>query len=234
MRFGDAEENIEIASTRPELLAACVGIAVHPKDDKYKAVVGKTVTVPIFGQEARVTSDEEVDPHYGSGAVMSCTFGDKTDVRWQKKYHLPVIKALAENGRLSVDDPRFKGLKAEEARKKIVSELQAKGLLNRTESITQNIGTCWRCQTPVEIISRPQWFMKTRDLTQKVIEWAGKLDWIPPFSKQRLIDSAESLEWDWVISRQRIFATPIPVWYCTKCESTIIPSETSLPVDPPK
>jgi len=234
MRFGDAEENIEIASTRPELLAACVGIAVHPKDDKYKAVVGKTVTVPIFGQEARVISDDEVDPHYGSGAVMICTFGDKTDVRWQKKYHLAVIKALAENGRLSVDDPRFKGLKAEEARKKIVSELQAKGLLSKTEPITQNIGTCWRCQTPVEIIARPQWFMKTRDLTQKVIEWAEKLDWIPPFSKQRLIDWAESLDWDWVISRQRIFATPIPVWYCTKCESTIIPDEKSLPVDPRK
>jgi len=175
-----------------------------------------------------------VDPHYGTGAVMICTFGDKTDVRWQKKYHLPIIKALTENGRLSVDDPRFKGLKAEEARKKIVAELQAKGLLNKTEPITQNIGTCWRCQTPVEIIARPQWFMKTRDMTQKVVEWAEKLDWIPPFSKQRLIDWAESLDWDWVISRQRIFATPIPVWYCTNCEATVLPDEKSLPVDPRK
>jgi len=165
---------------------------------------------------------------------MICTFGDKTDVRWQKKYHLPIIKVLTENGRLSVDDPRFKGLKAEEARKKIVAELQAKGLLNKTEMITQNIGTCWRCQTPVEIIARPQWFMKTRDMTQKVVEWAEKLDWIPPFSKQRLIDWAESLDWDWVISRQRIFATPIPVWYCTNCEATVLPDEKSLPVDPRK
>ncbi|OLE68237.1 valine--tRNA ligase [archaeon 13_1_20CM_2_51_12] len=234
MRFGHANEHIEIASTRPELLSACVGIAVHPKDEKYKLVVGKTIAVPIFGQQARVISDDEVDPRYGTGAVMICTFGDKTDVRWQAKYHLPVIKALTENGRLSVDDPRFKGLKAEEARRKIVAELQASGLLTKTEPITQNIGTCWRCQTPVEIIARPQWFMKTRDLTQKVVEWAGKLDWIPSFSKQRLIDWAESLDWDWVVSRQRIFATPIPVWYCTKCESTIIPNEESLPVDPRK
>src|SRR3989441_12567561 len=73
--------------------------------------------------------------------------------------------------------------------------------------------------------------MKTRDLTQKVVEWAGKLDWIPPFSKQRLIDWAESLDWDWVISRQRIFATPIPVWYCTKCGTVIAPEESKLPVD---
>src|SRR3989454_7282306 len=165
---------------------------------------------------------------------MICTFGDKTDVRWQKKYHLPIIKALTENGRLSVDDSRFKGLKAEEARKKIVAELQGTGLINKTETTQQNIGTCWRCQTPIEIISRPQWFMKTRDLTQKVVEQAGKLDWVPPFAKQRLIDWAESLDWDWVISRQRIFATPIPVWYCTKCESTIIPDERDLPVDPRK
>src|SRR5260370_3727565 len=234
MRFGEADNVIEIASTRPELLAACVGIAVHPKDEKYKAIVGKTVLVPIFGQQARVISDEEVDPKYGTGAVMICTFGDKTDVRWQMKYHLPVIKALTENGRLSVDDPRFKGLKAEEARKKIVAELQAKGLLSKTETTQQNIGTCWRCQTPVEIMARPQWLMKTRHLKQKVVEWAGKLDWIPPFAKQRLIDWAESLDWDWVISRQRIFATPIPVWYCTKCESTIIPDENMLPVDPRK
>ena len=234
MTFGTEDDRIEIASTRPELLAACVGIAVHPRDDRYQKMVGKTIAVPIFGQNARVISDEEVDPKYGSGAVMICTFGDKTDVKWQKRYHLPIIKALTENGRLSVDDPRFKGLKAEEARKKVVAELQAKGLLNKTETVHQSIGTCWRCQTPVEIISRPQWFMKTQEMTQTVIDWSEKLDWIPTFSKQRLIDWAKSLDWDWVISRQRIFATPIPVWYCTKCDATVLPSEKQLPVDPRK
>ena len=234
MRFGRTNEGIEIASTRPELLAACVGIAVHPRDDKYKGMVGKTITVPIFGQKARVISDDGVDPRYGTGAVMICTFGDKTDVRWQKKYHLPIIKALAENGRLSVEDSRFKGLKAEEARRKIVAELQASGLIVKTETTQQNIGTCWRCQTPVEIISRPQWFMKTREMTRKVVEWAGKLSWVPPFAKQRLVDWAESLDWDWVISRQRIFATPIPIWYCAKCDTVIIPDEENLPVDPRK
>src|SRR3989449_11424255 len=96
-----------------------------------------------------------------------------------KEIPSPNHQGADRNGRLSVDDPRFKGLKAEEARRKIVAELQASGLLNKTEPITQNIGTCWRCQTPVEIIARPQWFMKTRDLTQKVVERAGKLDEIP-------------------------------------------------------
>ena len=234
MKFGTGDEEIEIASTRPELLAACVGIAVHPKDDRFQTMVGRMITVPIFGQKARVISDEEVDPSYGSGAVMICTFGDKTDVKWQKKYRLPIIKALTENGKLSVEDSRFKGLKTEEARKKVVAELENKGLLNKTETIHQSIGTCWRCQTPVEIIARPQWFMKTQEMTQRVIDWANKLDWIPTFSKQRLIDWANSLDWDWVISRQRIFATPIPVWYCTKCDATVLPSEKQLPVDPRK
>src|SRR2546422_11151062 len=105
-----------------------------------------------------------------------------------KEIPSPNHQGADRNGRLSVDDPRFKGLKAEEARKKIVAELQSKGLLNKTEPIAQNIGTCWRCQTPVEIISRPQWFMKTRDMTHKVAERSEKLSLIPPFTKHRHIN----------------------------------------------
>src|SRR5207245_6796428 len=97
MRFGDPDGGIEIASTRPELLAACVGIAVNPKDDKYKTAVGKTITVPIFGQKARIISDDEVDPRYGTGAVMICTFGDKTAVRVKNKYALTIITLLMAN-----------------------------------------------------------------------------------------------------------------------------------------
>src|SRR5207245_9967494 len=97
MRFGDADEGIEIASTRPELLAACVGIAVNPKDDKYKTAVGKSITVPVFGQKALIISDDEVDPRYGTGAVMICTFGDTTAVRVKNKYALTIITLLMAN-----------------------------------------------------------------------------------------------------------------------------------------
>lgn len=231
MRFGDVE-GLEIASTRPELLAACVAIAVHPEDSRYKTLLGKSIVVPVFGQKVRVIQDDEVDSKFGTGAVMVCTFGDKTDVKWQKKHKLPIIREITENGRIAIDDPRFKGLKIEEARKRVVEELAKNGKLIRTETVTQNIGTCWRCKTPVEIISRPQWFMKTRDMTSQVVSWADKLTWVPAFAKQRLIDWAQSLDWDWVISRQRIFATPIPVWYCKKCNETILPDEHKLPVDP--
>jgi valyl-tRNA synthetase len=232
MRFGDAAHPLEIASTRPELLGACVAIAVHPEDPRYKSLIGTSTTVPVFGQKVSVIADEEVDPKFGTGAVMVCTYGDKMDVKWQKKYNLPVIKEIGENGRISLEDSRFKGLKIEDARKRAIEELKIEERLVRTEQVKQNVGTCWRCSTPVEIIARPQWFMKTRDLTNQVTTSSDNLRWVPSFAKQRLVDWTLSLDWDWVVSRQRIFGTPIPVWFCQQCNETIIADETKLPTDP--
>ncbi len=232
MRFGGDSKSLEVASTRPELLAACVAVAVHPADPRYKPMVGGSTTVPVFGQKVPVIADEEVDSKFGTGAVMVCTFGDKMDVKWQKKHDLPVIKEITENGRIATQDQRFNGLKIEDARKRVLEELKNTGKLLRTEQVTQNIGTCWRCNTPVEIISKPQWFMKTKEMSDLVTRCADKLRWVPAFSKQRLIDWTNSLDWDWVVSRQRIFGTPIPVWYCQKCGETVIPAESKLPADP--
>ncbi len=232
VKFGGDKDGVEIASTRPELLAACVAIAVNPKDPRYKKLVGRDIEVPLFERRVRIITDEDVDSGFGTGAVMVCTFGDKLDVKWQKKYGLPMIRAITENGRLAEEAGRFRGLKTEEARKRIVEQLSNEKKISKTESLTQSVGVCWRCKTPVEIISRPQWFMKTREMTDHVIQWADKLQWVPPFSKQRLVDWANSLDWDWVVSRQRVFATPIPIWYCKKCGNVILPLEENLPVDP--
>jgi valyl-tRNA synthetase len=234
MRFGNPETSVEIASTRPELIAACVAIAVNPQDPKHQSLVGKKVEIPIFHRAVPVVTDEEVETTFGTGAVMVCTFGDKTDVKWQNKYKLPIIRALTENGRLTEAAGPLKGLKIEEARKKMVEMLTAESRVLKTEPLKQSIGVCWRCKTPVEIISKPQWFMKTRDMTQTVLQWADKLQWVPAFAKQRLIDWAQSLDWDWVISRQRVFATPIPLWHCNKCGKVLPAEEKHLPVDPRK
>lgn len=234
IKFGEGEDSIELASTRPELLAACVAVAVHPDDPRYRHLVGKQTLVPLFRQRVDVIFDNDVDSSFGTGAVMVCTFGDKMDVTWQKKHNLPVVRAVSDNGRLTDEAGRFKGLTVEEGRKQIVEQLKQDGRLSKVEKSQQNVGTCWRCSTPVEIISRPQWFMKVRDMTPAVIDWAGKLRWVPSFARQRMIDWAQSLDWDWVVSRQRLFATPIPVWYCKKCDETVIPTEDSLPVDPRK
>ncbi len=232
MQFGQDDQKLEVASTRPELLPACVAVLVHPEDPRYKSIIGKKAIVPIFNQGVPILKDTEVDSSFGTGAVMVCTFGDKMDVKWQNKYKLPLIRAITENGRLAIEDPRFKGLRTEEARKRIAELLIGQGKISKTEPHTQSVGVCWRCKTPVEIISRPQWFMKTREMTEEVVEWAGKLRWVPEFARTRLIDWARSLDWDWVISRQRIFATPIPVWYCKDCANIVVPDENQLPVDP--
>ncbi|MEM3108928.1 MAG: valine--tRNA ligase [Candidatus Bathyarchaeia archaeon] len=223
---------LPIATTRPELLPACVAVAVHPDDDRYKDLRGEAVEVPLYGRRVPVIADSEVDPSFGTGVVMVCTFGDKTDVKWQKRHNLPVINVIGEDGRMTGNAGKYEGLTIEEARESILKALDEEGLIERRERLLQNIGTCWRCHTPIEILTRMQWFMKTLEMTGEVLEWAEKVEWIPEHAKRRLIDWATSLDWDWVISRQRIFATPIPVWYCKGCGEIIVAEEDWLPVDP--
>jgi len=221
-----------IATTRPELLPACVGILVNPNDKRYSELIGKKLIVPIFNRKVEVYADEDVDPSFGSGIVMVCTFGDKTDVKWQHKFRLPIIKVIDETGRMTREAEEFVGLTIKECKEKIVSKLKKMNKIVKEEDLTQSIGTCWRCHTPVEILVKNQWFVKTRSLTQDILKWADKIKWVPKWAKNRLIDWVNSLDWDWVISRQRIFATPIPIWYCKSCGEIIVAKEEWLPVDP--
>jgi valyl-tRNA synthetase len=194
--------------------------------------VGSEVEVPLVHRKVKVLADDGVDKDFGTGVVMVCTFGDKTDVKWQKKYGLRVIPLITEDGHISQTGGKYQGLSIEEARSAIVADLKSVGSIIKTEKIRQSFGTCWRCDTPVEIVSRTQWFMRTREMTEEVLEWTNRVKWIPEFAKYRMMDWARSLDWDWVISRQRIFATPIPVWYCKICGRVIIAEREWLPVDP--
>jgi len=232
IRFRTEDGHLVIATTRPELLPACVAVAVNPEDERYRRHVGKWVEVPVFKRRVGILADEGVDPNFGTGVVMVCTFGDKTDVKWQKKYKLPIVKAISEDGHMTEEAGRYRGLMIKECQEAIMTDLQKEGVVEKSEKIKRNVGTCWRCHTSVEIISRLQWFMKTKDMTDDVINWTNKITWIPEFAKHRMIDWATSLDWDWVISRQRVFATPIPVWYCARCGENITPEEDWLPVDP--
>jgi len=232
VEFGNKDRPLLIATTRPELLYACVAVAVNPSDDRYAGLSGGRAKLPLFDREVPVICDEGVDPTFGTGIVMVCTFGDKMDARWQKKHNLPIVRAITEDGRTSDDAGPYKGLTLDECRGRVVADLEAAGLLKKSEEVERNIGTCWRCHSPVEILAKPQWFMKTREMTDRLIEAAEHVVWIPDFAKSRLIDWAKSLDWDWVISRQRIFATPIPVWYCKKCGQEIVAEEGWLPIDP--
>ena len=226
------DEDVEIATTRPELIPACVAIAVHPRDGRYRHLVGRRVKVPIFNYEVPIVEDEEVDPNFGTGIVMICTFGDRQDVRWWKKHNLPLRSVLRKDGRLNELAGRYEGLTLREARERILKDLEREGRLIGQEDVDQNVGVCWRCKTPVEIVVEDQWFVKVDK--ERVIEGAKRIRWIPEHMLQRLIDWVESMEWDWVISRQRIFATPIPVWRCKRCGEIVVAREDWLPVDPTK
>jgi len=223
---------LTIATTRPELIPACVAVAVHPEDERYNRYVGEQIVVPIVNRKVKIIADEMVDPKFGTGVVMICTYGDKADVKSVKKNNLPVIPLITQDGKMNENAGKYSGLTIEEAKKAIVRDLEGEGLLEKIEEITQEVGVCWRCKTPVEILERKQWFMKTRILTDRVEKAAHEVKWYPDYMKYRLIDWAKSLDWDWVISRQRVFATPIPIWYCEKCGETILAEPEWLPIDP--
>jgi len=223
---------LTIATTRPEYLHACVVVAVHPEDERYKGYVGEKLEVPPFGQIVEVIEDREVDPQFGTGVVMICTYGDKTDVRWVRRHKLPVINAIDERGHMTEAAGKYVGLTLDECKKQIVEDLRRAGLLEKQEKLVQNVGVCWRCKTPVEILTKRQWFMRVLDLKDEVIDGAKRVRWVPEYMRDRLISWAESMDWDWVISRQRIFATPIPAWYCSKCDSPIVAEESQIPVNP--
>jgi valyl-tRNA synthetase len=224
------DKEVEIATTRPELIPSCVAIGVNPEDEKNKELIGKKLIVPIFRREVEVLPLNEVDPKFGTGVVMICSFGDKQDVDWILNNNLPIVESINENGKMVVEP--YKGLNVEEAREKIILDLKEQGKLVKQEEIRQSRGTCWRCHKPVEILRREQWFIAVNKFKDQVIEETDKVNWIPKYMKHRQIDWTNNMNRDWCVSRKKIFGTPIPVWYCEKCSKIVVAKEEDLPVDP--
>jgi valyl-tRNA synthetase len=228
----DGEGKVSIATTRPELLSACVAVTVHPDDERYQDLAGKYLEVPLYNRKVRVITDEDVDPEFGTGAVMICTFGDKTDVSWVNRYQLDIIEAITEKGTMKEIAGEYAGCTIEECKDKIIADLKTGGLLQKQEKVGQNVGLCWRCKTPIEILVKKQWFVAVNQLTGMIKDTANEMIWKPEHMKTRLLNWTDSMDWDWCISRQRIFATPIPVWYCQECGEIQLPDPVDLPVDP--
>jgi len=222
----------EIATTRPEMLSSCQIVAVHPNDDRAPWLVDQILVVPVFDKEVKIIEDDAVDPDFGSGIVMICTVGDKEDLNWVFKYKLPIEMSIDEEGCMTDICGKYQGLKIEDARKNIIKDMKTDGLLIKQEPLEQSVGACWRCKTPVEFINAEQWFLKTTDFKKMVLKASDDTNWYPEFMKIRLEDWVNSLEWDWVISRQRYFATPIPLWECEKCAEVVLARVEDCYIDP--
>jgi valyl-tRNA synthetase len=229
IRFS-GDHDLLIATTRPELLPACVALYHHPGDTRYAGL--ERATVPLFGYEVPVLTDESVDPEYGTGLMMVCTFGDSEDVLKWRRDHLDLRLVVEPDGRLGELAGEFAGLTLAQGRAAIVKALDKAGLLVSSDPVRQVVGVHERCQTPVEFQIRPQWFIAVREHADRFRARAAELEWIPPFMRRRLEDWIDGLKWDWNITRQRRYGVPFPVWFCAACSAPVLARLEDLPVDP--
>ena len=231
-RAVDDGAELRIATTRPELLPACVALYVNPEDERYRGLVGRKAMVPFSGQEVVVRTDAAVDPAFGTGLMMVCTWGDAEDVRKWKEHGLDTRIAIAPDGTMTDLTGVLAGLPLPEARKRIVAELTEAGLILGQQRLTHQVGTHERCHTTVEFNHAPQWFIRVLDLKPELLERGRELTWYPPHFRTQYENWVEGLKWDWCISRQRYYGVPFPVWFCSSCGEVKLARDQDLPVDP--
>ncbi len=225
-------KQLVIATTRPELLPSCVALLYHPDDTRYAHLANNKAIVPIFGQQVPILADELVSIEKGTGLVMVCTFGDKTDIEWFKKHKLPFVQSIGLDGKFAATIEHLAGLSVTDARAKIVALLQEKNLLLERKQIINHVQVHERCKHVIEYTILSQWFINIVEHKEKFLEAAQKVQWHPQHMKARFVDWVSNLSWDWCISRQRVYGIPFPVWYCNDCNEILTAPLDALPIDP--
>ena len=223
----DGTGELRLATTRPETLLGDTAVAVHPDDERYKAYVGKTVTLPLVGREIPVVADEYVEMDFGTGVVKITPAHDPNDFEVGLRHNLPVINVMDEGAVINENGGKYQGMTREEARKAIVKDLDEGGYLVKVEPIKHNVGSCYRCGTVVEPRVSKQWFVKMEPLAKPAIDVVreGKIRLIPERMEKIYYNWMENIK-DWCISRQLWWGHRIPAWYCEDCGETIVAKET--------
>ncbi len=252
----DGGQDVVIDTTRPELVVSCVALVAHPDDKRFQPLFGSTVTTPVFGVEVPILAHELAEPDKGTGIAMICTFGDLTDVIWWRELDLPTRAALERDGRFAADPPewlasesareayaRIARKAAGGARNQMVEMLTDSGeLLGEPRPITHPVKFFEKGDKPLEIVTSRQWYLRnggrSEELKGELVARGGELSWHPGFMQHRYDNWVQGLNGDWLVSRQRYFGVPFPIWYPVLDDGTIdhdhpiVPDESLLPVDP--
>ncbi len=249
----DGGPPLVVETTRPELLPSCVALVAHPDDDRYQALFGSEVTTPLFMVRVPVIAHKLAEPDKGSGIAMICTFGDSTDVVWWRELGLPLRSVIQRDGRFQLQTPEWlaadgpyaglAGKTSAQVRRRVVGMLQAAGsLLGEPQPITHQVKFYEKGERPLEIVTSRQWYIRNGardpDLREGLISAGRELQWHPEFMRLRYEHWVDGLNTDWLISRQRYFGVPFPLWYRVGrsgeplWDELILPDEQALPVDP--